>query len=459
MMEVMSATQSVCPVCLKVVSARCVAEGEKIYIEKSCPQHGPYRTLVWEGKKFYVDWTINNKPGSKLFQSPQTSISRGCPYDCGLCPEHQRDSCTVVVEVTNRCNIKCPICFASSDGSPLPVYEPDLETIGHIYEKLVRAAGGDVPVQLSGGEPTTRNDLPEIIAMGKEYGFPHLQVNTNGVRLGQDRAYLQRLKDAGLNAVYLQWDGVDDEVYQQIRGANLLEIKLRALENCAQLGIGVILVPTLVPGINTHQIGAIIQFAKSRMPIVKGVHFQPVSYFGRYPSAPKDDDRITIPRLFELIEQQTDGEVRKANFAPMKGCEHPTCSFSGFFVLGEDGKLLSTTTFKPIEDSSCYDSGPTPSQRARKYVASRWQYHEPAQEDSCSCKCGTGSWIEFYKRASSQSLCISGMAFQDAWNVDIERLKRCCIHVFTEGGRLIPLCAYYLTSTDGERLYNNLQYL
>jgi hypothetical protein len=192
---------------------------------------------------------------------------------------------------------------------------------------------------------------------------------------------------------------------------------------------------------------------------VKGVHFQPVSYFGRYPSAPKDDDRITIPRLFELIEQQTDGEVRKANFAPMKGCEHPTCSFSGFFVLGEDGKLLSTTTFKPIEDSSCYDSGPTPSQRARKYVASRWQYHEPAQEDSCSCKCGTGSWIEFYKRASSQSLCISGMAFQDAWNVDIERLKRCCIHVFTEGGRLIPLCAYYLTSTDGERLYNNLQYL
>lgn len=451
MATILSETKSVCPVCLCIIPAFRVAEGENIYLEKSCPQHGAYRTLIWQGRQLYMDWTGNSAAPKERLSQPRSGAKNGCPYDCGLCPEHENDTCVVLVEVTNRCNLSCPICFASSDKNPDQAYQPDLRTIRGMFQTLVRTAGHP-PLQLSGGEPTLRDDLPDIVALGVEFGLPHIQVNTNGIRIAGDRAYLSTLKQAGLSAVYLQWDGMDNEVYRRIRGADLIDIKRQALDNCAELGIGVILVPTLVPGVNDHQIGSIIRFAKEQVPVVKGVHFQPVGHLGRYPGTPQDGDHLTIPMVLELIGKQTEGEVSRHSFAPSK-CENPICSFSGFFVLGQDGRLVPATAFKPAGEGCCGSGRRSATERSREYLTRNWRYREQPPVSGGDCNCCSGSWADFYQRASTHYLCISGMAFQDAWDFDIERIKRCCIHVLNEAGKLIPFCANYLTSVRGKRLY------
>jgi uncharacterized radical SAM superfamily Fe-S cluster-containing enzyme len=175
---------------------------------------------------------------------------------------------------------------------------------------------GPCPLQLSGGEPTLRDDLPQIVALAREIGFDHIQINTNGIRLAEDAAFAESLKDAGVTNVFLQFDGVTDDVYHRIRGARLMSTKLNAIARCAELKIGVILVPTLVRNVNENQIGSIIEFAKNWIPTVKGVHFQPMTYLGRYPDAPRNEDRILIPDILAAIESQTHGELKVENLIP-----------------------------------------------------------------------------------------------------------------------------------------------
>ncbi|HOO46065.1 MAG TPA: radical SAM protein, partial [Deltaproteobacteria bacterium] len=224
------------------------------------------------------------------------------------------------------------------------------------------------------------------------------------------------------------------------------------LQNCAEAKIAVQLVPTLIPGVNTHQTGAIIRYAKQWIPVVKGVHFQPVSYFGRYPSSPADEQRVTLPEVLQALEDQTAGEIKAANFLPRRRSDSH-CGFSGFFVLDEDNTLLPTTFFQPQEPSCsrCSDiqGRPDPSEHFRRFIQERSVYVEPLKED-------TGAMNEldrFYQRSHSHYLSISGMPFQDVWTLDLERLQGCCIHVISPvTRRLIPFCAYYLTSSSGQRL-------
>jgi len=357
----------------------------------------------------------------------------------------------VVMEVTGRCNLRCPICFAGANERHTP--EPDLDVIRGMYETLLDSVG-PYPVQLSGGEPTLRDNLPQIVALGKDMGFDHIQVNTNGLRIAEDIDYLHKLKDNGATLVYLQFDGVTDDVNRYLRGKGLLAFKVKAIENCSKVKIGVILVPTLIPRINDQQIGDIIRFAKRWIPIVKGVHFQPIGYFGRYPRLPNNEDRITIPEVIKAIQDQTQGEIKAENFVP-PGCEHPHCSFSGFFVLMEDGKLLPTTRFL-LTEKTVHPNPEDAAEQARQFIQRRWRLtEEDIEKPRASCECKPGSWLEFYERARRDYLCVSGMAFQDAWNIDLERLKRCCIHIIVPPGRVVPLCAYYVTSIDGRRLYGD----
>ena len=174
---------------------------------------------------------------------------------------------------------------------------------------------GAHPIQFSGGEPGMRNDLPELVGLARKMGFDHVQINTNGIRIAQDKDFSLALKDAGATDVFLQFDGISADVYQRLRGVDLLDLKLKAVERCAELEIGVILVPTLVRGVNDSQIGAIIQFAKKWIPTVKGVHFQPITYLGRFPDHPKNKDRILIPDILLAIQEQT-ADLKVENFVP-----------------------------------------------------------------------------------------------------------------------------------------------
>jgi uncharacterized radical SAM superfamily Fe-S cluster-containing enzyme len=449
-------THSLCPHCLCRIEARRISENGSVFLEKSCPIHGNLqKVLLWRNSpRAYSEWNriTNGRTGDSPDSVP--SYSSDCPLSCGICPEHKQDTCTAIIEVTRQCNMHCPVCFA--DSGTKPHEDPEKETIARMLQSLMNR-GGTYPVQFSGGEPTLRDDLPEIVASARNMGYDHVQINTNGIRLAQDTNYGRALRDAGATVVFLQFDGLTDDVYVRIRGTRLLEIKQTAIERCAELKLGIILVPTLVRGINDSQIGSIIHFAKKWIPFVKGVHFQPMTYLGRYPEAPCNGRRILIPDVLSAIETQTQGELRVDHFVP-PGCEESHCSFSGLAVLGEDGKLIPTTHFDLTQktEQCCRVD---PAQHSRNYVRSRWKYSasELTEIDSkirsmpeCGCKTPHENLFE---RARSHSLCISGMAFQDAWSIDLERLQRCCVHVVTPDGKLIPFCAYYMTSSQRQRLH------
>lgn len=450
MNQTINSTKSLCPICLRVIPAMRVAKDGDLYLEKECPQHGGFRALIWRGAESYEQWgatSVDAVPPEKASIQPD----QGCPFDCGLCTDHQAQTCTAIIEVTQRCNLGCPVCFASSstnDGS-----DPNFDILARMY-RSVRQSAGNPSIQLSGGEPTVRDDLAEIVAIGKAIGFSHIQINTNGLRIARDPDYLARLVNAGADLIYLQFDGVDDSVYQALRGRDLLEIKTRAIQNCAEARIGVLLVPTIVPGINQHQLGDIVQFAKSWNPYVKGIHFQPVSYFGRYPTPPEDKDRFTLPDVIHSLVEQTGGELKETNFLPRRS-KDAHCSFNSIFVLDDAGKHQGRTNIIYLDAIGKSQDGPSPALLARDFVNKRWRLSESPhnEEEPCCCSSSKNKYQENIEEANRRSITITCMPFQDVWNIDFDRLKRCCVHVVKEDGRLVPFCAYYLTSATGERLY------
>lgn len=446
--QVLAETESVCPECLARIPARRVARGDDVYLEKTCPRHGDFSAVVWRGAPAYGSWVRPKTPGCP--EKPFTAVAAGCPFDCGLCSDHRQQTCCVLFEVTQRCDLRCPVCFAAAGAGPGA--DPDLATIAGWYRRLLDA-GGPFNIQLSGGEPCLRDDLPEIIALGRSLGFTFFQVNTNGLRLGRDAAYLRRLVEAGLNTVFLQFDGTRDEIYTALRGRPLLAEKRAAVERCAAQGLGIVLVPTVVPGVNADDLGGIISFALQHAPAVRGVNLQPISYFGRYPQAPADADRITLPEVMRAIEAQTGGTIRAENLTPT-GAKHARCAFHGNFVQMPGGRLVPLTRHAPAQ--RCCD-GPGSAARSREFIALHWSAPASEGEPPAAPGSGLGEWETLLARAQTHGFYISAAVFQDAWTLELEALRECSLHVLSPDGRLIPFCAYNLTDHHGRPLYRNGQ--
>lgn len=438
MLSPLMQTQSLCPICLRVLEASIVEEDERAYMLKTCLEHGTFETVLWRGKTPMHEW-IRTKERAYI-KNPIKEVDQGCPYDCGLCSEHRQHTCTALIEVTSRCNLNCRFCFA--DAMEGKNKDPKLKQLRFQFESILKVSG-KCNIQLSGGEPTIRDDLPDIVRMGAELGFPFIQVNTNGIRMAKDEAYVKALKEAGLNSIFLQFDGVDDAIYEYLRGKALFDLKCQAIENCRKFGIGVVLVPTIVPHVNVCSIGEIIRFGIDHSPTVRGVHFQPVSYFGRIPKAPKDEERITLPEVMEHICAQTDGMVSLESMQP-PGCENALCSFHGNYLIEE-------SVLKPVSKRACCSNGNEKAEegatKAKAFVARNWSYQQQLPDAKLS------DWDAILSAIANNAFSISGMAFQDVWNVNLERIKDCCIHVSTADGKLIPFCAYNITNNEGESLY------
>ena len=431
-------TSSVCPVCLaRIPAVKTVGEDGNIYLEKKCWEHGSFKTLIWEGDlESYIGWAAGDS------NAPVTPVrareaERGCPNDCGLCQNHERDGCCVLLELTNRCNLSCPVCFASA-GEQTP-HDLSVEEIGKQYDLLMEH-GGPFNIQLSGGEPTIREDLDKIIALGKEKGFTFFQLNTNGIRLAREGGYAAHLAKAGVSVVFLQFDGLDDKIYQTLRGAALAETKLRAIENCKAAGLPVVLVPTVAPGVNDHALGDILRFALAHAPHVRGVHIQPISYFGRC-GLEAPEKRLTIPAVLRRIEEQTEGLMKASDFGG-GGAESPYCSFHASYLRKPDGSLKAL----PRRRSQCCC---VKSSDARDFVSQQWS----GKASCCDGDSDTASLDAFLQKTVENTFTVSGMVFQDAYNLDLDRLRRCYIcEVDTQKG-MIPFCAYNLTDINGKALY------
>jgi hypothetical protein len=435
--------RSVCPVCLRAIPARHVTEGGSTYLVKACPEHGEFRTVAWRGGPSLASWSRPKIPSPP--RRPGAPVDRGCPFDCGLCAAHRQHTCTALVEVTWRCDLHCPVCFASAGDTPPP--DPRAGAVAEILDRVMEQSG-PCNLQFSGGEPTVRHDLPLLVALAKSRGFPFVQLNTNGLRIAREDGYARRLAEAGLDSVFLSFDGVTDAPYEALRGRPLLRAKRRAVDALAEAGVGVVLVPTVMPGVNDHELGGILRLGASLAPAVRGVHFQPVSYFGRYPQAAGDEERITLPEVMAALEAQTGGMVHAADFLP-PGCEHAHCSFHANYLVAEDGSLTRLSGGR----GAC-DCSPQPARegadKAKAFVRRQWAAPEGILAEMPE---GADDLDRFLARARTHILAVSGMAFQDAWTLDLERLKGCCIHVAAPDGSLVPFCAYNLTAMDGTPLY------
>lgn len=431
-------TTSVCPVCLRRIPAKLAFREGSWYLEKTCDEHGSFQAVVWRGTAPDLrQWGNYNPPKEAASEAPD------CPNECGLCGKHLQSTCCVLVEVTSRCNLKCPVCFAASSLAP----EKSVEELFHDFEYL--AAKGCRFIQLSGGEPTVRNDLPDIVAVAKKTGATSVQLNSNGLRLGREPEFTKRLAESGLDFVFLQFDGISDEPYRALRGEPLLAEKLEAIRICGENGIGVTLVPTVVPGVNDHQIGDILLYGIKNTPVIRGVHFQPISYFGRYPSQPADAGRITLPEIAAAIETQTDGMIRLEDLAP-SACDHPRCGFHGDFMILPDKLISLQPKMNPEPTECCCGGSDQEALRNRNFVARRWKRNLEREQEAEALEPRDPSELmdldTFLSRVAANGFTVTSMAFQDAYTLDIERLRRCSLHVY-DHGRIIPFCARYLTSS------------
>jgi uncharacterized radical SAM superfamily Fe-S cluster-containing enzyme len=369
----------------------------------------------------------------------------------------------VLLEVTQRCNLACPVCFAAAGRGVSVPAEPSIEALESQYRRLLEVAPG-CNVQLSGGEPTTRDDLPEIVALGRAIGHGFMQLNTNGLRLALEAGYTERLAEAGLSTVFLQFDGIDDTPYVVLRGHPLAAVKQRAVQRCAEVGLGVVLVPTVVHGVNLDRLGDILEFALEHAPTVRGVHVQPMALLGRFTVAGDPGvERVTLPDTMRELAAQSRGRVLLEDLTP-GDCEDALCSFSREYVRRKDGSLAPLRA--PRDTDGCGERSSrlaalAPAEKAAR-VASRWSVPRAAasrgfcgEPSSSSIPCCSGpvaaaqhepdQWDAIIQSILTATFTVSGMAFQDAWTLDLDRLRHCYLHVYAADGRLIPFCARYLT--------------
>ena len=331
-------TQSLCPECLALVPAKIITKGSRVYFRKRCPTHGVREDFVCSDVSQY-DQMQYSLPGKV---PPQYGVEpdKGCPFDCGLCTEHEQHTCVGLVEMTSSCNLRCPMCYASSGPGGVHLsYDECVRSI----DRLVAVEGRAEVLQLSGGEPTIHPEFLRVLEYAAAQPIDIVMINTNGIRLAHDTELLdgiERLKHRV--EVYFQFDGFDDRGSKLLRGESLVETKLKAIEALGRRGIKTSLVCTLQPGVNEHEIGAIVRFGLER-PWITGISFQPATYSGRHVLPEDLERRITFPDVIRAIAEQTDGIFREDDFMPLP-CAHPNCH-SLTYAFRSGGRVVPLPRF------------------------------------------------------------------------------------------------------------------
>jgi len=463
---------SVCPVCQKRIPMRIYEEDGAIYLEKTCAEHGKFEDVYWGDAEiyrwFFKNWYTARYVGNGL-ENPRTEMVHGCPYDCGLCPQHKTYTILGIIDVTNRCNMACPICFAYA-GATNYVYEPSYKQIVEMIKNLrANRPWACNALQFSGGEPTLRDDLPDLIREAKKAGIAHVEVNTNGLRLAEDIEYFRKLLDAGMNTLYLQFDGLREGIYKKLRGrTDLVPIKEKVIENARKIGLkSIVLVVTLAKGVNEGDLGDIVDYAVKNHDVVKCVNIQPISMAGRARKEEMRKLRITIPDALKLIEEQTGGAVARWDWRPVnwpvpisKGMGvlknraypeftmHPMCGAATFLVVEDDGSYKPITKIVDVDKFADIFWDVHYSGIAGKRTAAKMKLLKLLPMVKSGLIRGLikdvitkGSYGALGK-LMHRLVMIGIMHFQDVWNMDLDRVQRCSIHYVTPDGKIRSFCTY-----------------
>jgi hypothetical protein len=472
--KVLRDTFSVCPVCLKKIKAQVAEKNGKVVIIKKCKEHGRFNDTYWARADIYYKAENFKKPSVTPFRD-------NCPYGCGIndCGNHLSTTVMAVIDVTNECDLRCPICFANA-SKPSDIYRPSLEKIHSMLKFLKKQDLPPLAVMFAGGEPTVREDIVQIVRMAHELKFMIL-LATNGIRMSNDPELVKELKNAGLNIVYLQFDGLTDSPYEKLRNAKLLSNKLRLVKLCREQDIEIILVPTLQGEINDNQVGDMIRFAAKNVDIIRGIVFQPMSFTGRTAEYVSRENRIDNSLLAQKIEEQTNGMIREADLFPVSVMVPPLKIMNSFLTktwppftptpyCGLWNWILiskqSNSKFTPINRFLNFEAFMTDLKHLNMlienhkiskigiylrllFAAFRSLDWKKVQREAGLLN-AVKTLIKIHTDPSYDSLgyirrrllLIGCMAFMDPYTFDVERAHHCVIHYITPNNKIMPFCVY-----------------
>jgi uncharacterized radical SAM superfamily Fe-S cluster-containing enzyme len=442
-------TTSLCEVCLALVPAKIIIEGDNVFYLKRCPEHGAQKTLIASDAAYFKLTKDFIKPGDLPLRH-QSRTHYGCPYDCGLCPDHEQHSCLALIEVNDECNLTCPVCFAES--SPQQKANKSLADIERMLDTLVASEGFPDLVQISGGEPSIHPEIIEILKLAKSKPVRHIMLNTNGIRIARDPAFVEAL--AALKPgfeIYLQFDSLSRDALENIRGADLRKVREQALANLEAAQISTTLVCVVKKGVNDCEIGDIIRHALS-YKCIRGITFQPVQDAGRNLGFDKNRDRMLLTDIRREIAAQA-GEVFGLDDIIPLPCNPDAIAIA--YGLRNDRQVTPITQLIPRDELL----------RAAPNTISFEKY--PELQKRLFDLLSLASSGERTKTVLGDLLCclpqievpddlgydkvfrIVVVQFLDRYNFCIAAVKRSCIHFVTPGGKIIPFDTYNLFYRDG----------
>ncbi len=447
-----SSTRTLCNVCQKVIDGKIISNEQGVYILKRCPEHGEFRELLEEDPNYHLQKPEYDKPGS--ISTCQTLVDKGCPMDCGLCPDHDQHTCIGLIEVTRRCDLCCDTCFAQGGaGRDIP-----LSQIEKMMDFHLAAEGGQAEIlQISGGEPTLHPKILEIIRLARDKGFRYVMLNTNGLRIANDPEFSRALAEfRGGFEVYLQFDGLNDSIYQKLRGQPLFSQKQKAIQNLSKEQIPTTLVCTVDTGVNDHLLGELLFFAMEER-CVRGVNFQPLAYFGRLngkarggdPDAGQRQQRATLSGILRRIEKQTSGMVLQNDFIPLP-CNVERVAIT--YLLRQNGSFIPVTRGRDMREyknffnntfiftfedtlsglkaeNNCFSFGSCCDlvRDLKKFLPKGFLFQPKAEK------------IRF---VDENTFRISVSSFVDVYNFDQKSMQKECVHMITPDLKRIPFSAY-----------------
>lgn len=442
-------TLSLCPECLQRVDAKIVFENGNVYMLKRCNVHGNSKVLIADDIEYYKNIRNYNKPSETPYTF-NTKTHYGCPYDCGLCPDHEQHSCLTVVEVTDRCNLTCPTCYAGS--SPTYGRHRTLDEVKAMLDTIVRNEKEPDVVQISGGEPTIHPQFWEIMDYAKSLPIRHLMLNTNGIKIAKDFAFAERLKSYAPDfEIYLQFDSFENSVLQELRGADLNDIRKQALDNLNTLNLSTTLVVTLQKELNDHEIGKIIDYALQQK-CLRGVTFQPTQIAGRLDNFNPETDRMTLTEVRRKIMEQTD-IFTSDDLLPVP-C-NPDALVMGY-ALKLDGEVFPLTRY--INPNDLLDNSKNTiiyeqdEQLHGKMIElfSTGNSVEVAEENLKSIMCCLPN-IDAPNLGYDNLFRIIIMQFIDAYNFDVRAIKKSCVHIVDKDNKIIPFETMNLFYRDDKK--------
>jgi 7,8-dihydro-6-hydroxymethylpterin dimethyltransferase len=444
-------TLSICSTCLRRVDAKIVFENDNVFMLKNCKEHGFEKVLIATDIEYYKNIRNYNKPSETPLHFT-TKTHYGCPYDCGLCQDHEQHSCLTVIEITDRCNLACPTCYAMS--SPHYGRHRTIEEVEKMLDIIVAAEGSPDVVQISGGEPTVHPDFFAIMDIAKTKPIKHLMLNTNGIRIAKDFEFTKQLATYAPDfEIYLQFDSFKSSALEQLRGKDLTETRMKALEHLNALNLSTTLVVTLQQGVNDDEIGKIIEFAL-KQKCVRGVTFQPTQVAGRTENFNPATDRITLTDVRRKILEQTD--IFKPNDLLPVPC-NPDALVMGY-ALKLDGQTFPLTRY--IDPTHLLDN-------SRNTIIYE---QDDALKEKMIDIFSTGISVDRVEENMKQLLCclpqiespglgyenlfrIIIMRFIDAYDFDVRAIKKSCVHIVHKDGRIIPFETMNLFYRDDKEAY------